>query len=167
MTLDLTDCRENDPFPDETGRQAAVDRLLPARLRLNFALDQLVREAADSYATMASAISIIDRDQQIFIARRGIDLWGTSRQASFCAVALQRPGEALVVPDARDDPRFARNPSVLSAPHVRFYAGMTIADAAGHALGALCVFDSAPRYGDVDLAPLISLATLAERIIAG
>lgn len=55
----------------------------------------------------------------------------------------------LVVPDTFEDARFADNPLVTGAPHIRFYAGCPIY-VDEQCVGTLCVVDDRPR--DVDQA---------------
>ena len=50
-----------------------------------------------------------------------------------------------MVLDATRDERFQDNPLVTGAPHVRFYAGTPLIDAAGAHLGALCIIGTEPR----------------------
>ena len=50
-----------------------------------------------------------------------------------------------MVPDAREDPRFADHPAVTVEDGVRFYAAAPLVATIGHALGTLCVVDSEPR----------------------
>lgn len=106
--------------------------------------DRLVRLAAQVTHCPIALISILAPQRQWFKARVGIKLAETPRDWSFCSHALAAGGE-LVVGDAADDPRFAANPLVTGAPHVRFYAGVALEDAQGRRLGALCVFDAEPR----------------------
>ena len=51
----------------------------------------------------------------------------------------------MVVPDATRDKRFAASPMVTGPHHIRFYAGVTLRDADGFALGTLAVADTVPR----------------------
>ncbi|SHN46628.1 GAF domain-containing sensor histidine kinase [Cryptosporangium aurantiacum] len=115
-----------------------LDRPRPA------VLDNLTGLAAALFDTPMSAVSLIDRDRQWFAGKTGLAGDQMSRAVSFCAHTL--PDQSLVVvPDARRDDRFAEFPTVLGAPHVRFYAGAPIVDEDGYALGAVCVIDDRPR----------------------
>ncbi|KAF2641630.1 hypothetical protein P280DRAFT_469219 [Massarina eburnea CBS 473.64] len=55
--------------------------------------------------------------------------------------------EALIVPDCREDPRFASKDYVVSEPGVRFYAGVPIVTKNGHRIGVYAVSDEKPRDG--------------------
>ena len=80
---------------------------------------------------------------------------------AFCSHAIMQDG-LFVVEDARQDPRFADNPLVTGAPHIRFYAGYPVRDAHGLALGTLCVLDREPRrLRERELRALRELAAIA------
>src|SRR5690606_37621818 len=95
-------------------------------------------------------------------ARAGLDAQEGPRDTSFCGHAILEPsGATMVVPDATLDERFAGNPLVTGAPHIRFYAGVPLLNAAGHALGTLCLVDRKPReLSDTDNATLRALARM-------
>lgn len=68
----------------------------------------------------------------------------------------------MVVTDATLDPRFHENPMVTDDPRIRFYAGVPLVTADGHALGALCALDPSPKpISTEQLAGLQELAGLA------
>jgi GAF domain-containing protein len=145
---------------DERERQRAVDASGVLRAPPDPALHQIVARAALLLDAPMAALSIIDRDRMWFAARVGIDAPETSRAISFCAHAILKPEEPLVITDATADERFAGNPFVQNEPGVRFYIGMPVLGTDGHPLGALCVLDTRPREG---VLPLAQLARLAER----
>lgn len=124
----------------------------------------LVRLAAWVCGTPTSAVSFVDAQRQWFKARHNIDACETPREQSFCAHALDRPAEVLVVPDARDDPRFADNPLVQQQAGIRFYAGAPMVGSDGRALGTVCVLDREPR--DLDADQREALAALARQAVA-
>ncbi|KZS01021.1 Uncharacterized protein APZ42_002448, partial [Daphnia magna] len=96
------------------------------------AFDDLVQLAAEWCGVPVAAISLIDADRQWFKACCGLDIRETPREESFCTHAIVHPHELLQVRDARLDPRFADNPLVTGAPHVRFYAGAPLLTTEGH-----------------------------------
>jgi two-component system, cell cycle sensor histidine kinase and response regulator CckA len=108
------------------------------------AFDDLTALAAHICDTPISLISLVDDTRQWFKSSFGMALIDTSREASFCAHAILEP-DVFVVPDTALDQRFADNPLVTGILQLRFYAGVPLVTAEGHALGALCVMDYIPR----------------------
>ena len=60
-------------------------------------------------------------------------------------IAYGRNDEPFVVLDTLQDWRFAANPQVTGAPHIRFYAGAPLRTVDGHNIGSLCIIDDKPR----------------------
>ncbi|MGI4794847.1 MAG: putative bifunctional diguanylate cyclase/phosphodiesterase [Janthinobacterium lividum] len=129
---------------DEEARLEAVREYEPSKPFDDASYASILELARDLFEVPAAFITFVDRDEQVFPVRRGLDLCGTSRDVSFCAHAVARE-EMLVVLDATLDPRFADNPLVTGAPHIRFYAGALLVSPSGHAVGTLCLVDSKPR----------------------
>ncbi len=126
--------------------------------------DQLTRLAAYICQVPMSVISLVDTDRQWFKSKLGFDPLETHRDESFCAHVIAKPGDdVLEVSDARNDPRFADNPSVLPADGIRFYAGAPLVTHDGWSLGTLCVFDRKPHH----LTPeqLSALAMLRRHVV--
>ena len=149
------------PLPyNETDRIAALYELdvLDSEPEKDF--DDIVALASSVCGVPMSLVSLIDTDRQWFKARVGTDLTETSRDMSFCAHAILGR-DLLVVPDARQDARFADNPAVMG-DGVRFYAGAPLVTTDGFGLGTLCVVDSVPRRLDVE--QLQALRALARQV---
>ena len=124
--------------------------------------DRISRLAQRMFDVPIALISLVDTNRQWFKSCIGLDLEESPRSVSFCAHAILGD-DALVIPDALLDPRFADNPLVTSDPYVRFYAGQPLVGPNHQKLGTLCVLDRRPRrMGDDDLAALRELAVLAE-----
>jgi hypothetical protein len=96
-------------------------------------------------------VSLVDTERQWFKSICGLLATETDRRSSFCAWTLLPPHpEVLVVPDAREDARFADNPLVEGEPKIRFYAGAPLVASNGARLGSLCVIDTVPRSIDAE-----------------
>jgi len=124
--------------------------------------DRLTALAADVFSAPIALVTLIDAQRQWFKSAWGLDAPETSRDPSLCAHALLED-EILVVPDTHDDPRFADNPLVRNAPHIRFYAGAVLRGPGGLPVGTLCVIDPEPReISDADARRLLHLARIAQ-----
>ena len=107
--------------------------------------DALVHAAALVCGVPISLVSLVDTHRQWFKANVGFPgVTETPREQAFCAHAILQD-DILEVADATQDPRFAHNPLVTSAPDFRFYAGATLRLSTGERVGTLCVIDRQPR----------------------
>src|ERR1700679_3342581 len=106
--------------------------------------DELVRLTASLCGAPTALMTLLDERHQWFRASEGLRLGETPRGVAFCAHAIRQTG-LVVVKDALMDARFGNNPLVINEPALRFYAGVPLHTADGHALGTLSVVDTAPR----------------------
>jgi GAF domain-containing protein len=127
-------------------RQAAVDLLASDDFE-GTAYDDITRRAAELCAAPVAIITVIDGNAQLFKSRVGTTVMNRPRELTFCTHALRTPERITVVEDALNYSRFAANPVVTDAPHIRFYAGVPLMYH-GQAIGTLCVFDVKPRMLD-------------------
>jgi len=107
--------------------------------------EDLTLLAAGICRTSIAAISLVDADRQWFKSIIGLEVRQTTRDVAFCAHAILKPNETLVVEDATRDARFADNALVTGEPNIRFYAGTPLAVSDGQAIGTLCVIGTEPR----------------------
>lgn len=107
-------------------------------------LTHIVELASDLLDVPIALINLVYGDHLQVKARVGIDLETVPRQGSFCSHTILS-SDGLVVPDTRNDERFARSEIVAGPSNVRFYAGVPLSAPDGLNLGTLCVFDTEVR----------------------
>ncbi len=130
--------------PEEQERLRRLERYRISRTPPETAFDDITRLLADLFGAPIAYLCTTEAECHWFKSRIGIDLDEIPRAISFCDHTHKCQG-VMVVPDASLDARFAASPMVTGPDHIRFYAGITLRDADGFALGTLAVADTVPR----------------------
>lgn len=136
-------------FPDnESERLAALlqSQLLDSPAEQRF--DRITALVKTLFHCDIVLISLVDGQRQWFKSKQGTEVCETERSISFCGHTIL-DNSIMLVPDALQDPRFAENPLVKSAPYIRFYAGVPLRSPDGYNLGTLCLIDSESRSLDL------------------
>jgi signal transduction histidine kinase len=120
--------------------------------------ERIISLAAAIFEVPICLVSLVDGARQWFKAKIGLSETQTPRDVAFCGHTILSD-EALVIEDAKLDPRFADNPLVTGAPYIRFYAGAPLIVATGYRLGTLCIIDTKPR--SIDISQVRQLKALA------
>ena len=149
------------PLPeDEDARLARLREYEILDTPTERTFERITRIAARFFEVPMAAVSLVDERRLWRKARYGLRVSEHCRASSFCAYTILQ-SKVLVVPDTQADARFADNPHVVNAPHIRFYAGAPLCTEDGHRLGALCVMDRLPRsLGAGEAAILADLASI-------
>ncbi|KAF4320602.1 hypothetical protein BBO99_00003732 [Phytophthora kernoviae] len=138
------------PMHNETERLQSVNSLLltmAATSSITRVLRQFSNMAAIASQCPVAIIGLLDSETYVMGAQYGINLdAAVPRQQSFAAHTC-RSGSALVCSDLTRDVRFVGNPwRQKQLKNAAFYAGIPLILSNGHAVGALEVFGSNPRY---------------------
>lgn len=155
----------------ETAQIPADETRRLARLRSYRILDTHASPRFDNLTKLASIvldapialISLVDEDRQWSLSCHGLDVFESGRDVSLCAHAILGD-DVFVVPDVREDLRFADNPLVIGFPGIRFYAGAPLRTPDGFRIGTFCVIDTVPRSGLSD-SHRAALTTLAATVV--
>jgi diguanylate cyclase (GGDEF)-like protein/PAS domain S-box-containing protein len=149
--------------PDERERQQLLASLDLLDTEAEEVFDRITRLVSRLLKAPVALFSLVDEHRQWFKSRVGMDEPETPRAYSFCAHAILQD-QPLVVADARTDARFADNPFVTGAPHIRFYAGVPIRSSGGLAIGTLCAFGDQARALTADeLCIMMDLADIVQK----
>ena len=134
------------------GQAAVVDTVGVAEL------DEVVQLLARVFDVPDALVSLMKGERQWSQTRVGLDLSHTPWTLAFCEATIGQTG-VLLVEDATADPRFRENPMVVTAPHIRFYAGAPLRTSGGAAVGVLGVMDTRVRTASAyQQAMLLALA---------
>jgi signal transduction histidine kinase len=119
--------------------------------------------ASEICQTPVALISLIDDKRQWFKSAVGTNMSETPKEQAFCAYTIMGT-DIMVVPDARNDERFADNPLVTGNPNIVFYAGVPLLNEDGYPLGSLCVIDTEVK----ELTPkqVDALKALSKQVLA-
>lgn len=135
------------PSSSEPARLAALARYRVLGTPPEASFDRITRLAARVLGVPVAAVNLVGGDHQWTKACLGGSATETALNGSFCVWTV-REAQVMVVPDARQDPRFRDFPSVRSG-RVVAYAGAPLVTPDGHPIGTLCVTAPEPR----DFAP--------------
>lgn len=156
--------RSRDDADRAEARAAAVRRLAGPSTG-GPALDRLVELAARLLDAPSAQVALVDDVAQVMagvgVAAEAVGTHGPASD-SLCTVTVEE-GAPLVITDARADARVSELPPVASGM-AGTYLGVPLRAADGLVIGALCVFDDAPReWTERDVA---TLERLAEPVVA-
>lgn len=146
-------------LPEEMGTLIRKDRSRDDVLRMFLQLTTSLFNIPSGY------ISIVDDKTHNVIVSHQISMTPKPRQFSFCQYVVDSC-QPVIVPDTRQDMRFAEHPMVVGAAGIRFYAGIPLTFKNGSTIGSYCVIDTIPRrLTDEDLASLNFIGNLVTRFI--
>jgi hypothetical protein len=133
-----------DSTTDEDARVAALSALDLLDTAPEERFDRVTRLCTRLFGVSMAAVTLVDRRRTWVKSGVGMPRDVFPREESFCNVAVQHDGQT-VVPDAREDPRFAQLELVTGPEQLRFYAGAPLRAPSGERVGVLCLYDPEPK----------------------
>jgi PAS domain S-box-containing protein len=113
-----------------------------------------------------SLLAFVDETRAWVKSEVGTSIDWVPRESSFSELAIEND-EPVVVPDARNNPRFVDHPLVVGPDRIRSLAAHPLRTPEGHRVGALLVMDSEPHdFSEEELKTLTDLCRLAEEELA-
>ncbi len=109
---------------------------------INF--DDLTLLASQICATPVAMVTLIDADTAWVKSVIGMDLQAIKREDVFCNQTINQK-DILIIEDLHQHKDFCEKRFVIDNPSIRFYAGTSLVNKAGYALGTICVMDYYPR----------------------
>ncbi|WP_019039312.1 PAS domain S-box protein [Psychroflexus tropicus] len=110
--------------------------------------DRLAEIAATICDCSFAHISFVDKDRLWLKSSYNVEGKVYPRKDTFCNLTIEQPEETTVIPNV--DKSTSKKIKYLASknPSVKFYAGQSIIDENGYAIGTICVYDSKPKQLD-------------------
>ncbi len=126
---------------DERVKAVQSYEILDTEPELEF--DDITELAACLTGCSVSYIGFFDDKRLWLKSKYGLppDLTERPRELTLCSPTICQ-SDLVLIPDMRQDPRYAELPSVKNPPNAKFYCAMPLINPEGFALGTLCVWDS-------------------------
>ena len=105
--------------------------------------DRITRTAVRLFRMPKSLLAFVDQDRAWVTSDVGTSIDWVPRESSFSERAIESD-EPVVVPDARNDPRFVDHPLVVGPDRIRSLVAHPLRTPDGYQVGALLVMDSEP-----------------------
>ncbi len=125
---------------DEKERLVSLKRLNILDTPPEERFDRITRLAVSLFNVPISTVTLVDSHREWFKSCQGLPVKEGERAISFCGHAMLAE-DSFIIPDAKKDPRFAKNPMVIGKPYIRFYAAIPLKAADGKRVGAFCLKD--------------------------
>lgn len=149
---------------NESERLAALRRYKILDTPPEASFDRITALAARLFNVPIAVISFVDEFRTWFKSVYGFDLQQIPRQDTMCNIAVLS-NEILVVPDTREDLRFAcQDFAWREESGIRFYVGAPLITSDGFNLGTICVIDHKP-HDDFSSQQQQTLADLAAIVV--
>lgn len=133
-------------------------------LGLETPFDHLTALLCGWFGVPNGLVSFVHGDVAVFRSGLGLGEREVPRELSIANILVgMGPGAHLVIEDAQSHPVLKDHPLVVGEPFMRFFAGATVCNGEGVAVGAVGVMDTRPRTGltQAERAALDHIAVLA------